>query len=81
MDLDREPKKVDIVAAAADGGTLAVDVFVDDGVLNLFVDNRIGTSTPNQVYTSYPGESGSRMLDSDSRLVLGIKKLIEPEDN
>jgi len=63
------------------GGTLAIDVYVNDGILNLFIDKRINTSTLNQIYTSYPGEIGATMLDLDSRLVLGIKKLIEAESS
>ncbi|MCW8880331.1 MAG: hypothetical protein OQK51_25005 [Kangiellaceae bacterium] len=80
MNLDREPDKVDIVAIATDGGTMVLDVYVSGEILNLYVDNRINTSTPKQIYTSYPDEDEAVMLESSSKLVLGIKKLIEADN-
>ncbi len=77
MDKDKIPENVESIAIAPDGGTLALEVTAGSERVELFVDNRINTTTPGGIYTAYPGSKGAEMLPVDSTLVKGIKRFLE----
>ena len=79
MNLNSSPDKVDVVGIASDGGTLAIEVHLDGEVLRLFVDKRMDTSTPHEIFKTYPGEEGAEMLAPDSTLVQDIKRRVRAE--
>lgn len=79
IDINSVPSNVDVTAVASDGGTLAIKVTVGSETYGLYVDNRIETDTPNEIYTDYPDSADARMLLADSVLVKGIKGMLKSE--
>ena len=80
MNTGNKPNKVEISAVAADGGTLELSVTCGEKLYHLYMDNRINTETPKEIYTAYPGSEESLMLDSESIFVKEIKRVLESED-
>lgn len=67
-------KGVRIIGDYKDGGSSKIEVHIEGIRYELYVDSRIDTRTPAEVYDRYPADRGAIMLDPDSELAISIKK-------
>ena len=79
MNLTKQPDKIERSLIYADGGTVAVKVYLDEEIYELYVDKRIDTDTFLGVYTEYPDNNNAKMLNADLTLVQSIKNYIKSE--
>lgn len=68
-----EAQAVSLQAIAADGGTLEIEVTIDGKQFHMYIDRRINSTTPGELYTVYPGLPDAKMIDPQSHLAMTVK--------
>ena len=63
-----------IIEIAGDGGTAHVEVSIEEKNYDFYIDGRIDSETPGEIFDSYPGPSAT-MLTKDCPLTLSIKEI------
>ena len=59
MSKQSAPIKLRKVNAYLDGGTV---LYLSEDGVSYYEDRRLGTKTPGEIYSSYPGEPNAKML-------------------
>ena len=77
MNLSKTVNQIEINMIIADGGSILLRVIQNHKTFNLFLDKRIGTETYEEFYTGDPDVEDSLLLDSNSKMILDIRKKLK----